>query len=362
MIIGTKYWTYNEKRYIDAPNSGVKLKRIHDVNVVLNSLSQRVLRRTVPDLVNKHVEMNWATVNGYHFWNGVSDSWRPWVTSFEQPIPWNFEKVDPLAFLVRDECRAVFFRSEWTKRVSDKLLASDPRWRSILNKSKVIYSPEVARCRGNLREKNQCIEFLFIGRDFFRKGGLETLRAFVKLNEQFKNARLTIISRLGTRDWPVDASVENVATARKIISSSPGFVRHYEEVSHKTVYELIKESHVGICASPQDALANSVAEFMGSGLPVLVTNVAALPEWIGADSGWCVNLPISEYGAIDRSTDVRRGYVSSLLERGIFENLVYICSNPEEINEKGRYALERISKYHSPTQIGMQFREVYSTF
>jgi glycosyltransferase involved in cell wall biosynthesis len=166
-------------------------------------------------------------------------------------------------------CRAVITWSEWAKKgyVQDGV---DP--------SKIFVIPpsfEQVFDRKQHEEKN----ILFIGRDYVRKGGHIALEAFEALKEDFPNVQLLYVGK-----------IEDTKITKRIKGNNR--IRYFPSVSRSVLEnEIFPISDLFFLPTRADAFAISVVEAMSRGIPVVASNLGALPEILENDISGLLSPP-----------------------------------------------------------------------
>lgn len=88
---------------------------------------------------------------------------------------------------------------------------------------------------------------------------------------------------------------------------------------------LLQKSHVGLLPSWSDTYGYSVLEMQAAGVPVITTNIRALPEINSEEVGWMINLPLSntgeaEYVGVEARSFIRKKLINDL--ENIIESIV----------------------------------------
>lgn len=355
--ISTRKGSYMEEKVILFPGGPVSVRR--DLNSYFNSMTIRITGDIHPYFHYVHDNYGVCESDAYHLYTCVSNSNRPWVVTCEHLYT---NKDFFLERLLRENCRRIFTISEWL--YEEQFLKSSKNLAPILEKLEV-FKPRVRAIVRDLDDLSGIVRFIFIGRDFFRKGGLPMLRALSSLLARYRNWELSIISELNTADYPECATKEDVKEVRSLIDSM-GCVSHFESLPNDEVMEMIKGSHVGLCPTYLDTYGISVLEFMSASLPVVVSNVMAMTEMVDEARGWVAKLPVStsldRYKRVDRSSRGKRNALDGILERElqlIFED---ILSNPSQILEKSKNTQSYIIREHDPEKGADRLREVYREF
>jgi glycosyltransferase involved in cell wall biosynthesis len=105
------------------------------------------------------------------------------------------------------------------------------------------------------------INFLFVGREFARKGGPLTVAAFARLREIHKNVSLTVVTR----------DVEQVQPAAGVT------VQPFTDRA-KLYGEIYPAADVFVMPTEAEGWGFTNAEAMSFALPVISTNISAIPE------------------------------------------------------------------------------------
>ena len=110
------------------------------------------------------------------------------------------------------------------------------------------------------RDKDE-INFLFIGREFKRKGGPLLVEAFARLKESHKNVSLTVITG-----------------AQEEVRQVPGLKVLPFTDRAKLYGEIYPSADVFVMPTEAEGWGFTNAEAMSFGLPVISTNIGAIPE------------------------------------------------------------------------------------
>jgi glycosyltransferase involved in cell wall biosynthesis len=159
------------------------------------------------------------------------------------------------AYLSTWRCKAVIAWSEWAKRgyVQDgvdpsKICVIPPSFEQVFD-----------------RKRHEGLNILFIGRDYVRKGGKIAVEVFEALKE-FSNARLLYVGKVDDKKI-----VARMKEERRI--------SYFPSVSSLLLESRIfPVSDLFFLPTRADAFAISVVEAMSRGIPVIASNVCALPE------------------------------------------------------------------------------------
>jgi len=127
------------------------------------------------------------------------------------------------------------------------------------------------------------VKALFVGGDFLRKGG-DTLLEALKAMPAGANIHTDIVTK--TEDIDSNALPENIAVHRGLTPNSDGLRKLYAEAD------------LFLFPTRADCLPLAVMEALAAGLPVITTNIGALPEAVThGENGWII--PMDDVGALN---------------------------------------------------------------
>jgi glycosyltransferase involved in cell wall biosynthesis len=363
--IGTKYLTYAEKRNIALPFEKYEVKRTLDLYALLSAAHLRLRGKPNPQWINLHDDFDLNDCIGYHFWNATSFSKKPWVTTLELPC------CEPLRLehLSRSQCKKIFCISSWVMDYQKNLVEDSPYRDDILPKLELLHpaqNPNITESDLISKNFDGTLKFLFVGRDFFRKGGYECVKAFSRIIKLGLDAELTIVSQLTTNDYPVPAPQANLEHALKLIEGSQGKIKVFPEISQQEVFNLMATSHIGLLPTYNDSYGYSVLEFFSYGCPVITTNILALPEINHPDRGWIMEMPLVDSGGgiqlIDRTSPEKNANMSALSTELLVEIFCSILADRSQLNSKSIAALRYIEQSHYLQKNIETLEKIYNIF
>lgn len=298
-----------------------------------------------------------------HLWNRVSIGRVPWGVSFEETLPYLNARKHPGAIqhqkkrLLSTRCRFIIGMSDYAlNRLRDS--STEEELSHLSSKMHRVYPHHAEPLRTGTYPNlvgGGPMRLVFVGGDFFRKGGEAILRAIETAGDHLE-LELTVISRVEGNDYrgtpPDDVDVDDV---RSRLHESPR-IEWKQSLPHHEVMRLIQGHHIGLLPSFSDTFGYSVLEFMSLGVPSIVSNVQALPEFTGPDTGWVIDVPTDSRGIwLGRDPDlaIRRsqyhdsvGHVASRL----VEILEAVRSNPNILLERSGSALDRFVTQFDPVE------------
>jgi len=298
-----------------------------------------------------------------HLFNQISlDNTMNWISQFETELPRYITPTLRAVKAIADKrCKAILPLSKCAYKLEMNWLASFPESYKdkISKKMKVLHPPQELLVKSVLdKHKNDKLIFIFVGNDFFRKGGMEMLNAFEIFNGKLK---LIIISWMNINDYVTHSTIEQKGFTLDYFSKNSDWIDFYNGLPENEVLQIIKNSDIGLLPTKDDTYGYSVLEMQASGVPVISTDIRALPEINNNNCGWLIPVTKNEYGTALFSNEQELSNLSREIEEGLHSILVdifskYKASGINFIRKKGELCLERIAKEHNPIDYG-QFIE-----
>ncbi|MBK8497394.1 MAG: glycosyltransferase family 4 protein [Flavobacteriales bacterium] len=353
ITVGITGTGYPEKRnIIDLPHEGVRFVRHRDPVQWLDLLYFKATGRINDSLHAVHNHLGFGRADVLHFFNTVSLSRTPWVSTFETRIPRIYQPKRRLfEALARPACKRLIAMSQRALRIQDRLLDAHHDAKSEVLAKTIVLHPAQRVLIGSIVEKNpvgEHIKLAFVGHEFFRKGGLPTLRALDRLIGGGAPLHLTIVSDLLTGDHVSQSGASELNEASAIIARYPERITHHHQLPNAEVMALLRRTDVVLLPTLHDSYGYSVLEGQALGCPVISTDVAALPEINDDERGWMIHAPKDELGEGLWRTKEARMLFSTAIEEQLTAHLEAIVRDPASIKVKGARALERIRKDHDP--------------
>ena len=298
--------------------------------------------------------------NFYHFLNTVYFGTGKWIVTFEDVVP-RFGIANKwiirfgLKQLSKENCKALIALSQNTYNRQLYILNQYPDLKDSIERKLYVLHPSQSSNGFDISQKKynySCLRFVFVGRFFFHKGGLEILRAFDKLIEEGFFLKLTIVGSFEKTNW-LDNHITNIEVleTKELFKKNIDFIDYFKELPNNEVLELFKKSDIGLLPSYGETYGYSVLEAQSFGCPVITTNIWAFEEINNDEKGWLVNVPrkLEEGGYIaDVDTYEKNRNFSIQLEDGIYKIVKGILKNPEIVSKKGNLAFNDIRIKHNP--------------
>ncbi|MBJ6724268.1 glycosyltransferase family 4 protein [Geomesophilobacter sediminis] len=339
-----------------------------------------LLKKLKVDTSYKHFSLTSSRVDLHHLFNCVSFSKTPWITTFESFVPRYSELlvnigdgriafpatgnlVKAMQALAADSCRKIIALSECTRNMQEDLIQLFPEYAEpIRRKLCCLYPPQrlyVDSFAAKRLSLDGPISFLFVGRDFFTKGGAELIKAFVRLVEEFHlPILLRIVSLLDAGNYANLVSRAEIAAVQKTIDEAP-WIEYHRELPNQDVIDLMLQSHVGILPSWAETFGYSVLEFQATGCPVITTDVRAFPEINSNEVGYLIEVPKNDHGEGLYMTKPQRDVMARIIQQGIETAVGKIFLDRSEVASKGERAIARVRKWHDPAAYAETMRGIY---
>ncbi|MBA3327762.1 MAG: glycosyltransferase family 4 protein [Solirubrobacterales bacterium] len=177
-----------------------------------------------------------------------------------------------------DKASRAYVFSHWARSLNAE-------WGADPSKIDVVYPGFPTPVLG-AREPEQSFRFLFIGRDFERKGGFELIEAFESVLDQHPEARLTLVTEdFSVRNpdrlihsWVPDSRRER-GFARLADLERRGLVERLPLVSRDMIMrEVFPGADAFVMPTHAEGFGFTNIEAMSFGMPVISSEVGAIPE------------------------------------------------------------------------------------
>lgn len=386
MKIGVYGNSYTEDRLIIDKNEDMEYVKLKNHKSLIH-LIYRVIGRLFPafkgtdiyahPIIFSYQNKSLKEIDVVHTFNRVCDVNTNWVVTVEKTLPVYFyiesnlncqEMHRKMLPLLEDTCLSLLTISEWAYKYQSnflKRISSEEEYRILMAKTQVLYPPQQLLIEKDWDKKfeniSSEIRFLFVGRQMWRKGGVNVLKALVKLSNQYP-IKLTLIGKLNCEFKEYIADKSCIKEVERILDENRSWIQYYSELSNNEVLGIMKKSHVGLLPTIGDTFGYSVLEMQAAGVPVITTNREALNEINSSEIGWLIDTKQilikngDDYGHYNREEIIKLSdYIDSVLPSIIID----IFQNPDCIRKKAVKCIEKISRQHSPEKYGKAISEIY---
>lgn len=320
----------------------------------------------------------------FHFFNTINYSkTTPWVISVESAVPWPLEVIKcvespdadlssirknkyverALYYLSQPNCQGLLALSECSKRIQLEVLKQFPKYESTISKKLITLPPPQNLIIKSLEEKGlpydkEPLTFIYVGRDYFRKGGRESVQILSKLRKKY-DFRLILISDLRIDETKYLRSNHDKEDAIKLIQDNNSWIEYHEFLPNEIVLEKIKSAHVALLPTWMDTYGYSILECQACGTPVISTSLRALTETNTPSVGWLVNVPVNKLNNPIHNTAKEQNEFSNKLLEGLEKQIEHVLNHREEIKIKAENCLKQISQDYSPQAYNQKLKLVY---
>lgn len=231
---------------------------------------------------------------------------RPYVLTFEDHLPrlWDDCPIPQLPGWLRRQmtkprCVAILAMSQYAMRQFRLQNRGAPELPALEDKLELL-RPAIAPTRRDPKAPAPgVLRLLFVGRDFFRKGGPALMRAHARLRAQGIPVETTVVSSLGwSADDYVGPSSPAYVGAERMRLAQPGVI-HHDGLPNSDVLRLIATTDFLVLPTLHDTFGYVSLEALAAGTPVIATDTCAQPEIV--EHGRCgFLLPLAGDGAVGK--------------------------------------------------------------
>jgi len=218
----------------------------------------------------------------------------PWFSNLCNETKRNIYAMENAAL---DRCKLVIFASDWAAQTAMKTYEIAP--------SKIRVVPWGANLEDNrtyedvknivkFRAATPC-KLLFIGIDWFRKGGDIAIEVAKELNKMGLNTELLVVGCEPITSEPLPSYVKNL-----------GFINKYTKEGINKMNQLFCESHFFIMPSRAESYGHVFCEANSFGVPCLATEIGGIPTIIKSGLN-------GKYFSLDASISEYCTYIASLM-------------------------------------------------
>lgn len=211
----------------------------------------------------------------------------------------------------------------------------------------------------NYTKKSKKFTFIYVGRDFFRKGGRETLQVLSELKKKY-DFNLILISNLRIDEIKYLRSSHDIEDTKKLINDNLSWIEFHESLPNNEVLEKIKQSNVALLPTWMDTYGYSVIECQACGTPVISTSLRALTETNDDKVGWLIKVPVNKLNNPIHNTKEEQDIFHDTLSKELYKTIEYVLLHTDEVQTKSQNCLKRIEKYHDPQKYAKKLDLIYN--
>lgn len=328
-----------------------------------------------------------------HTFNSCIKGRNKWCATFETILPrTNYTRagisdistIDKLTvkqfkLLAQDNClgcmalsKATYERQmEALEAVRDFLL--DDEMECIRSKTYILHPPqELLVTEDEIREKfTSCeeLELIFVGHDFFRKGGKELIECLLEYKKKATNearlcvgdkyVHLTVVSCMNYGDYASQATKEEMVWCKEILETE-SWITFYENLPNEEVLELCKKAHIGLLPTLADTYGYSVLEMQACGCAMLTTDIRSLPEINNESCGWICHLPQNNKKEAMYQTEDMRLQLKKILKEDLQIQLDLVFgAEQDELLQKALRSWNRVKDNHDSQVYAEKLKNIW---
>lgn len=215
-----------------------------------------------------------------HTYNGIIPYGPDWIIEVEDSVPRYGRNASTKQInyatkrLQSDSCKCISFTSEMAYNLNREFLKNHGLESKAIINYRAVHIPNI---KFKPKFKSNTFNIVFVGNAFYRKGGIELLKAFVN-NPHRSDWNLDIISSFEV-DWSVYPNPEQILWVHSVIANDKR-ISVYKSIEHNEVYKILHKSHVFISTTFADTWNNAILESLVNGIPVIASNIAVIPEMV----------------------------------------------------------------------------------
>jgi len=333
--------------------------QLKDIFKILTYLSFKLFNKLHPLLQNIFFSPARGKYDVLHLFNGINLGSTLWVVTFETRLPrlGNVPRwVDRIAVnkLANPSCIGIIAISDCAKKIQCEFLKAEfPKLSEVICKKIFVLHPPQPVLLDTIKSKpdyQDKIIFIFVGNQFFSKGGREILKLFLSTEKRNRKVELHIISALEPDSYASNTTQHDVNNLKAQLAELPEHIVYHGVLPNEKVLDLLKQSHVALLPTYADTYGYFLLEAQACGCPVISTDIRALTEINSMDCGWLISVPKDAHGNGKLNTDYEREIFSQCVYRGLEKYILDILDNPWLINIKALTAIKRISEKHDPVK------------
>ncbi len=352
----------------------VVLKKNNNLFHTLSTIKNLVFRKKI-DFDGKYFFYKNSDVDILHLYNDINYSSRKWVASFETLVPRFMEtkndhqKAEPfhqknektskgLEQIAKKNCLGIIAISQASANIQLELLQHYPEFEDAVKKKLHILHPSQKIISEKIEKNTDQLHFIFIGTQFHLKGGVEMYEVLKKLKEKY-DFKLTVISSFKTDHYVTKVSEQEAKKTKETLEKED-WIDIYESIPNEKVLELIQKSDIGLLPTWSDTYGFSVLEMQACGVPVITTDIRALPEINNNDCGWMIHLPQNRLKQALYFNDEQTENLKETLKKQFELILISIFEDKSVILAKAIKSLERIREEHNPEVFAKKLLRIYT--
>lgn len=283
-----------------------------------------------------------------------------------------------LRLLLSPYCKKITFYSNYAKSTALSFLENvdiDSRNR-ILAKSTIIAPAAFSREKPHEYAEKETLNLLFVGNEFIRKGGISVWEAFNTLKNSY-DIKLTLISnfsevpafRVRTLPGYPDYGVLQ-KRLDKLVAGENSRVRIMRNLAREEVIKVqMPQADIFLAPTFADSFGISTIEAMSEGLPIIASNINAIPEMISHEKeGLLIDNSMGAYPLVNNSFHMKHSWhllrsdpdsYCDYMTAQVKHHLIQLLENRTRRENLGRNAKEKFENNFSFSVRSEKFYAVY---
>jgi len=363
-IVGINHTGYNTTRNISSlPFKNYRVEKKRDLFKYPEHLYYRLTGQIHPVLLNLHQDFGLSNCDIWHFFNTVSFTKTPWVTTFETITPRYHGRYQPMGvkLIAGKHCKKLIAMSDCAKNLQLEFIKTKyPEYYSAVSEKIVTIHPSQKLLLQNYADKqtDDSLNLIIIGTEFFRKGGSEVLHVIDRLLSEGEHIKLHIVSKMQYEG--TNGTIGDYNRAMEIIGKHSNNIFHYDFLPNHEVLNLLLKCQVALLPSYKETYGYSILEAQAAGCPVITTDILAFGEINNNHIGWLINVPCDEMKRPKVNTQEERKQFSGIIKIRLEEILRNIIKSPEQVKVKAKASLDKVNVKNNPVLVAEKIEEVYN--
>ncbi|WP_029991655.1 glycosyltransferase, partial [Tatumella ptyseos] len=259
-----------------------------------------------------------------------------------------------LSLLSKDNCKFINTLSKSAFDIQNKMLSSYPEFSdAIKNKIRIKHPPQRINLFDKKINNSETLNFIFVGNDFYRKGGAEVILAFDSLISDGvispRNINLNIVGDINKKtNYVLGGFQDNddfFEGIEKIIIEND-YINHYSRLKNEDLMLLVSHQDVGLLPTWGDTYGYSVLEMQSWLVPVISTSVRALPE-INLPSN-IIDIPTNSFGEIVIVSESHKFQVRESIVEQLKKKIMSCYNDRTSIIISGKISVLNLKNKHDP--------------
>lgn len=248
---------------------------------------------------------------------------KPWFFSlavFQEALAFNFFKLPTPKFvrlalikhlIAKENCKGLLFWSYAGLETAKSY--GGVQAPQLLSKMKVVYPAVRQFSHIEMNRGKEKIKLLFSG-DFFRKGGMNVIDTFTELYKEYPQIELIVCC---SEAIDFNGVEEGLRVAYiKTLKSHPGIQFIGRIPRGRLLEEIMPTVDVYLLPTYNEAFGFAVLEAMAFGIPVITTNIMAMPELVkNNETGLLIDVSAYDMDALFK------GYVANNLPKSLKQTI-----------------------------------------